>query len=117
MKNILIPALLSLTITGCGALQKHHGINWHSPSPCPAPTAEQVDSSGRLSIQKGTVYKCQIQPYVSNMACVGITDADHADGVLCQNGEGASILFLFDQNGALKKHISNPTNPKRSSQP
>lgn len=105
MKLIYFPALAfsALLLQGCSAFQKHHGINWGEGN-CPAPTADQISDSGHLQIEDGKTLKCQIEPYVSNMACQGITDKTNADGVICENGLGQRILFIFDEKGVLKKH-------------
>ena len=89
-----LPLILLLAgaglLQGCSAFDKHHGVN----------------KSKQLIIEDGKTLKCQIRPYVSNMACQGITDKTHADGVVCQNGLGQSILFTFDDKGVLQKHGS-----------
>jgi len=84
------------------AFDKHHGVNWGDGT-CPAPAASEIDK-GHLKIEDGKTLKCQIRPYVSNMACQGITDKVNTDGVICQNGLGANILFIFDSNGVLNSH-------------
>ena len=90
-------------LSGCSAFQKHHGINW-GDGPCPAPAKDEFRSDGALIIEDGRTLKCQVRPVVSNMACQGITDKTHADGVVCRNGLGETALFLFDEKGVLEKH-------------
>ena len=94
----------ALMLQGCAsAFQKHHGIDWGNPASCPAPKPSEIKNT-RLVIEDGKTLKCQIRPYVSNMACQGITDKTNADGVVCQNGLGNTILFIFDDKGVLKSH-------------
>lgn len=103
MKIHIVTLIASaLLLQGCSAFDKHHGVNWGDGT-CPAPTASEIDK-GHLKIEDGKTLKCQIRPYVSNMACQGITDKVNTDGVICQNGPGANILFIFDSNGVLKSH-------------
>lgn len=104
MKNIHLVMLMTsvVMLSGCSAFQKHHGINW-GEGPCPAPAANEIHN-GNLKIEDGRTLKCQIRPYVSNMACQGITDRTNADGVVCQNGLGKTAFFIFDEKGVLKNH-------------
>ncbi|EOW6515260.1 hypothetical protein ACOZX1_000425 [Cronobacter dublinensis] len=104
MKKTQLFTLLTgvVILSGCSAFQKHHGINWGDGS-CPTPAANQIQN-GTLKIEDGRTQKCQIRPYVSNMACQGITDRTNADGVVCQNGMGGTALFIFDEKGVLKNH-------------
>lgn len=103
MKIHIVTLIASaLLLQGCSAFDKHHGVNWGDGT-CPAPTASEIDK-GHLKIEDGKTLKCQIRPYVSNMACQSITDKVNTDGVICQNGLGANILFIFDSNGVLKSH-------------
>ncbi|ABU76883.1 MULTISPECIES: hypothetical protein [Cronobacter] len=104
MKKIQLFTLITgvVMLSGCSAFQKHHGINWGNGS-CPALAANQIQN-GTLKIEDGRTLKCQIRPYVSNMACQGITDRTNADGVVCQNGMGDTALFIFDEKGVLKNH-------------
>ncbi|MFW3570144.1 hypothetical protein [Kosakonia cowanii] len=105
MKIHIVTLIASaLLLQGCSAFDKHHGVNWGDGT-CPAPAASEIDK-GHLKIEDGKTLKCQIRPYVSNMACQGITDKVNTDGVICQNGLGANILFIFDSNGVLKSHRS-----------
>lgn len=105
-KHYLLLLLASAALLqGCSAFDKHHGVNWGEGT-CPPPTADAIGKSNQLIIEDGKTLKCQIRPYVSNMACQGITDKTNADGVVCQNGLGQSILFIFDDKGVLKKHGS-----------
>lgn len=105
MKIHIVTLIASaLLLQGCSAFDKHHGVNWGDGT-CPAPAASEIDK-GHLKIEDGKTFKCQIRPYVSNMACQGITDKVNTDGVICQNGLGANILFIFDSNGVLKSHRS-----------
>lgn len=104
MKKIVF---ISLTISmmflqGCSTPPKHQGINW-GDGDCPAITSDQLNK-GYLILQDGKTLKCQIKPYVSNMACQGITDDTNADAVLCQNANGSQGIFLFDSKGVLIKH-------------
>ncbi|WP_434663538.1 hypothetical protein ACMYSL_13745 [Klebsiella sp. MISC125] len=92
-------------LQGCSAFDKHHGVNWGEGT-CPAPAANELSESKQLIMEDGKTLKCQIRPYVSNMECQGITDKTNADGVVCQNGLGQSIMFIFDDKGVLKKHGS-----------
>lgn len=102
MRRYIMAILISpLLLQGCSTFDKHHGVNWGEGS-CPVPSANEKDASGRLKIEEGKTLKCQIRPYVSNMACQGITDNTNDDGVICQNGEGKGILFIFDKQGVLK---------------
>lgn len=104
MRRYIIAILISpLLLQGCSVFDKHHGVNWGEGS-CPVPSANEKDASGRLKIEDDKTLKCQIRPYVSNMACQGITDKTNADGVICQNGEGKGMLFIFDEQGLLKEH-------------
>lgn len=106
MRKYIMAILISpLLLQGCSALDKHHGVNWGGGS-CPAPSANAKDASGQLKIEDGKTLKCQIRPYVSNMACHGITDKTNADGLICQNGEGKRIFFIFDDKGVLQGHRS-----------
>lgn len=106
MKRYLILLLASAAfLQGCSAFDKHHGVNW-GEGRCPAPAPEAIDQTQQLIIEDGKTLKCQIRPYVSNMACQGVTDKTNADGVVCQNGLGQSILFVFDDKGVLQKHGS-----------
>ena len=104
-----LPLILLLAgaglLQGCSAFDKHHGVNWGEGT-CQTPAPEAISKSKQLIIEDGKTLKCQIRPYVSNMACQGITDKTHADGVVCQNGLGQSILFTFDDKGVLQKHGS-----------
>lgn len=104
IKDLAIVFSGVLLLQGCSAFDKHHGINW-GEGHCPAPAAETL-SSGNLRIEDGKTLKCQLKPYVSNMACQGITDKTNADGVLCQNGLGQNMLFVFDEKGVLQRHGS-----------
>ncbi|MHA7846886.1 hypothetical protein [Serratia sp. D1N4] len=105
MKKKYLMAILTsaLLLQGCSAFDKHHGVSWGQGS-CPTPAANEIDESNQLIIKDGKTMKCQIRPYVSNMACQGITDDINTDGILCQNGLGQSILFTFDDKGVLKQH-------------
>ncbi len=100
--HIVTLAASAIFLQGCSAFDKHHGIDWGDRA-CPAPAANEVHN-GNLKIEDGKTLKCQIRPYVSNMACQGITDRINSDGVICQNGLGNSILFIFDDKGVLKSH-------------
>ncbi|WP_129232613.1 hypothetical protein [Cronobacter condimenti] len=105
MKNLHVVTLMAgvIMLSGCSAFQKHHGINW-GDGPCPAPAKDERGSNGALKIEDGRTLKCQVRPFVSNMACQGITDKTNADGVVCQNGLGETAFFLFDDKGVLEKH-------------
>ena len=107
MRLIHIMAILisPLLLQGCSTFDKHYGVNWGNGF-CPVPSANEKEASGYLKIQEGKTLKCQLRPYVSNMACQGITDETNVDGVICQNGEGKGILFIFDDKGVLKGHKS-----------
>ena len=103
-KRLLISSIIGITLLqGCSTFQKHDDVNWGEGT-CPAPTADQLGKGGALVMQDGVTPKCQIRPYVSNMACKGITDETHADGVICQNAQGKSAVFIFDEKGILKIH-------------
>ncbi|MFS2225638.1 hypothetical protein [Pantoea sp. B65] len=103
MKIHLVTLIASaILLQGCSAFDKHHGVNWGDGT-CPTPAASEVHN-GYLKIVDGKTLKCQIRPYVSNMACQGITDRINTDGVICQNALGKNILFIFDGNGVLKSH-------------
>ena len=105
-KHYLMLFLAGTTLLqGCSAFDKHHGVNWGEGT-CPAPAANELSESKQLIMEDGKTLKCQIRPYVSNMECQGITDKTNADGVVCQNGLGQSIMFIFDDKGVLKKHGS-----------
>ncbi|AST68359.1 hypothetical protein BFG07_06545 [Kosakonia cowanii] len=101
-----IPLLISLTcvvlLQGCSLLEKNQNVHWGNGT-CPAPAKSDIEK-GHLLIQDGKTLKCQLKPYVSNMDCQGITDKTGADGLVCQNGLGQSILFIFDEKGVLQKH-------------
>ena len=45
--------------------------------------------NGYPTLNEGKMLKCQLRPYVSNLTCQGITDKTNADGVICQDSEGA----------------------------
>lgn len=105
LSTLALTALLALQ--GCSTFENHHGINWNSANPdltCPELTASQKDSGGRLLLQDGKIKKCQIRPFVSNMACQGLKDSDGTDVIICQNGEGSKIVFFFTDEGVLKSH-------------
>lgn len=72
-----LPLILLLAgaglLQGCSAFDKHHGVNWGEGT-CPTPAPEAISKSKQLIIEDGKTLKCQIRPYVSNMACQGITD-------------------------------------------
>lgn len=97
----LLPILL---LAGCVSQPNHQGIDWGDGS-CPKPAPESIDATNHLIIQDGKTLKCQIRPYVWNMACQGIVDGE-TEGVVCQGGGGNQMLFLFDKNGVLTKHRS-----------
>lgn len=96
----LLPFFL---LAGCAPQPQHQGINWGEGS-CPRPAAESTSPNNALVMEDGKTLKCQIRPYVSRMACQGITDNTGADGVICQNSEGKQVAFLFDNKGVLKQH-------------
>lgn len=98
---ILISALLS----GCSVFDNNHGINWGS-NICPEPSTDEIATSEHLKIMDGRTLKCQLRPYVSNMACQGITDRTDADGMVCQDVSGNGMLFIFDDKGGLAGHKS-----------
>lgn len=105
MKKILPLAIIACAfmLQGCSLLDKNHGVNWGEGA-CPAPQKADIAASGHLLIQDGKTLKCQLKPYVSNMDCQSITDKTKADGLICQNGLGQKILFVFDDKGILQKH-------------
>lgn len=105
MRKYIMAILITPLLSGCFAFDKHHGVNWGDGS-CPVPSVKEKDASGYLKIQDGKTLKCQLRPYVSNMVCQGITDETNVDGVICQNGEGKGMLFIFNDNGVLKRHKS-----------
>ena len=105
MKSNLLFAIIvcASLLQGCSLVAKNQGIHWGEGA-CPAPAKADIADSGHLIIKDGKTLKCQIKPYVSNMDCQGITDKTGADGLVCQNGVGQRILFLFNESGVLQKH-------------
>jgi hypothetical protein len=94
----LLPILL---LAGCVSEPNHRGVNWGEGS-CPKLAPEDISATNYLIIQEGKTLKCQIRPYVSNMACQGITDGE-TEGLICQDGVGVQWLFIFDKKGMLTK--------------
>ncbi|WP_039302088.1 hypothetical protein [Cedecea neteri] len=92
-----------LLLTGCVSQPQHQGVNWGEGN-CPRPAVENVSPDNTLVLEDGKTLKCQIRPYVSRMACQGITDKTGADGVICQNSGGKQVAFLFDAKGILTQH-------------
>lgn len=101
----IMTILISTLLSGCSAFDNNHGINWGSGT-CPEPSTDDIAASGHLKIMDGRTLKCQLRPYVSKMACQGITDSTNADGIVCQDASGKGMLFIFDDNGVLKGHKS-----------
>lgn len=97
----LLPVIL---LTGCVSQPNHHGVNWGEGA-CPKPAPESISATHHLVIEDDKTLKCQIRPYVWNMACQGIVDGE-SDGVVCQDGAGNQMIFLFDNNGMLTNHRS-----------
>jgi hypothetical protein len=72
---------------------------------CPALKETQFTSSGWLRLENGVTLKCQVKNATNRMTCKDIAFAD-GDGMICSNGQN-TLLFLFDENGVLKKHDAN----------
>jgi hypothetical protein len=97
----LLPLLL---LAGCASQPNHQGVNWGEGA-CPKPDPKDISATNHLIIQDGKTLKCQIRPYVWNMACQGIVDGN-TDGVVCQDKGGNQMIFLFDEKGVLTTHRS-----------
>jgi len=97
----LLPLFL---LAGCVSRPNHRGVDWGDGS-CPKPAPEDISATHHLIIQDGKTLKCQIRPYVSNMACQGIVDGE-TEGVVCQDAGGNEMIFLFDKKGLPSTHRS-----------
>lgn len=102
--NYLLSVIPVLLLAGCASQPNHQGINW-GEGPCPKPAPQSISVTNHLVIEDGKTLKCQIRPYVSNMACQGIVDGED-EGAICQDNAGNQIIFLFDRNGVLTAHRS-----------
>jgi len=100
-----ITSILFLLIIGAlqGCAIKNAIVDTIDSFDCPTPSKDQLNKDGYLIMQNGVTLKCQVQKNTSKMSCVGVTDSNNADGLVCQSGKNQAI-FLFDENGILTAH-------------
>jgi len=103
-KYLLPLVLLAGCTTQPNHQPNHQGIDWGQGT-CPAPDPQSISPNHQLVIEDGKTLKCQLRPYVSNMACQGIVDSQN-EGVICQDNVGNQIIFLFVDKGVLSLHRS-----------